>query len=195
MNNLNIDNKVYTSMIKKLLDKGVLCIIGGSKCGKSRMAIEIINRLHGDDGKAIILDKIPGVYIAKKYIISGLTKPIIFLKSVSGLDLLELEHICRDNYLIMTSPVSTPGLLYNRFISFDNDYEEIKNFEDRLWNCIPVIIENKKLSDGNVYVIDAFDVVCKDSVINKHYFCRYKEDKNIFEEDFSGVNGKYLYFD
>ena len=193
MNQLRIDEQVFNILIEHLLSDKHLCIIGGSKCGKSKLAEELIKRLSKKYGNYTKkqLDKIPGVYAGYKYIIPNLDKPIVYLKNVSGLSLLNLEKILNESYLITTFPVLNLNLLHNRFIAFNSDYDSINNFNQRVWDCIPLVAENKKLSDGNVYLMQLFKTSYTPDSIEKDSLCRFVQNQLLFEEEFSRVTGKY----
>lgn len=195
MSILKVDMAVIDFLITELFNKNHICIIGGSKCAKSKLADAMIKKIISDKKYKVekTNDDIPGIAYSFTYIIDGLDKPLTYLKNVSGLSLLHLEKLYKENYLITTFPVTSLDILFNRFISFNEDYRLIKNFYERIWGCIPVIAENKVLGNGCAYMVHYFELVYSNGIINKQSLCRFKKDKNIFEEDFSSVHGKYVF--
>lgn len=194
-NYLEIDDSIIKMLSEKLLEYRHICIIGGSKCGKSMLAISIIDKLASKYGsyREYEMDKISGVGVAKKFVFPGMATNIVFLKNVSGMTLLDLEMLCRKYYVISTFPIQSASMLPGRFQAFDSRYSEIPGYNNRLWDCIPVVVQNEKLGNGRVYSMEIFKTEYHNEIINKQMICYFSRERSLFDEDYMLVKGKYVW--
>lgn len=196
MNKMNINDDIIKILSEQLIKDIPICILGGSKCGKSRLAINIIdaatkNKIYKMYENTI---DIYGVKYSEQYNVEGLEKPIVYLKDMSTISLPELEDIIKKYYLIITTPVQELDYLYGRLSYWNEDLSKNeKDFNERIAKIFKLIVINKKLDDGNVYISEIYKTSLSEKAIKKEIYYEFIQDTNLFSVDFIRVTGKYVF--
>ena len=196
MNQLNINDDIIKKLAENLITGTPICILGGSKCGKSRLAIKIIEEITKNKSYKQYSDVIDayGVKYSEQYNIENLEKPILFIKDMSTISLIELEDIKNKYHLIITTPVQELNYLHSRLMMWNEDLSNNKEeFNKRVTDIFKLIIITKKLLDGNVYISEIYKTSLNGNSVDKEIVYEFIQDTNMFSVDFSRVTGKYVY--